>query len=156
LVASLARPGANVTGLSMMLANFSAKRLQPLKGVLPQATRVAVLSNPTVPWHAKVIEELKAAAPSRSIELSFAGARTPEEIGPAFSAVNRTRAQALFVIEDPLFLVRRTTFSTLASNARLPTMYGNRRYVDAGGLMSYGPSYGDLFRRSARRFARVE
>jgi len=149
LVASLARPGANVTGLSMMLTELSAKRLQLLKEVLPQATRVAVLSNPTVPWHAKVIEDLKAAAPSLSIELSFASGRTPEEIGPAFSAVNRARAQALYVIEDPLFLVNRPTLFKLASSARLPTIHGNRQYVDGGGLMSYGPSYGDLFRRSA-------
>ncbi len=149
LVASLARPGGNVTGLSMMLTELSAKRLQLLKEVLPRATRVAVLWNPTVPWHAKVIEDLKAAAPSLSIELSFASVRTAEEIGPAFSTVNRAHAQALYVIEDPLFVVHRTTVFKLASNARLPTIQGNRLYVDAGGLMSYGPSYGDLFRRSA-------
>jgi putative ABC transport system substrate-binding protein len=149
LVASLAHPGGNVTGLSMMLSEISAKRLQLLKEVLPQATHVAVLSNPSVPWHAKVIEDLKAAPPSLSIELSFAGARTPEEIDPAFSALSRARAQALYVIEDPIFLTHRTTLFRLATNARLPTVHGNRRYVDAGGLMSYGPSYGDLFRRSA-------
>lgn len=149
LVESLAHPGGNVTGLSMMLAELSAKRLELLKQVLPQVTRVAVLSNPTVPWHAKVIEDLKLASSSLSIELSFASVRTPEEIGPAFSAVRRARAQALYVLEDPLFLIHRTTLFKLASNARLPTIHGNRQYVDAGGLISYGPSYGDLFRRSA-------
>ena len=149
LVASLARPGANVTGLSLMLVELSAKRLQLLKEVLPQATRVAVLSNPGAAWHAKVIENLKAAAPSLSIELSIAAARTPEEIAPAFLAVNRAHPQALYVIEDALFLVNRTPLFKLASSARLPTIHGNRLYVDAGGLMSYGASYADLFRRSA-------
>ena len=148
-VASLARPGGNFTGLSLMLRELSAKRLQLLKEALPQATRVTVLSNPTVPWHAKVIEELKAVAPPLAIELSFAGVRTPEDIAPAFSAVNRARAQALYVIEDPLFLVHRPMLFKLASSARLPTIHGNRKYVDAGGLMSYGANYGDLFRQSA-------
>ena len=148
-VASLARPGGNFTGLSLMLRELSAKRLQLLKEALPQATRVTILSNPTVPWHAKVIEELKAVAPPLAIELSFAGVRTPEDIVPAFSAANRARAQALYVIEDPLFLVHRPTLFKLASNARLPTIHGNRKYVDAGGLMSYGANYGDLFRQSA-------
>jgi putative ABC transport system substrate-binding protein len=149
LIASLAHPGGNITGLSMMLTDISTKRLQLLKEVLPQATRVAVLSNPTVSWHAKIIEDLKAAAPSLSIELSFAAVRKAEDIGPAFSAFNRARAQALYVTEDPLLLVHRPMLFKLASNARLPTIHGNRQYVEAGGLMSYGPSYGDLFRRSA-------
>jgi putative ABC transport system substrate-binding protein len=149
LVASLARPGGNVTGLSLMLSELSAKRLQLLKEVLPQATRVAVLWNPTVPWHAKVIEDLKAAAPSLAIELSFAPGRTPEQIAPAFSAFHRAHAQALYLIEDPIFLVHRATLLKLASNARLPTIHGNRKYVEAGGLMSYGANYADLFRRSA-------
>jgi putative ABC transport system substrate-binding protein len=75
--------------------------------------------------------------------------QTPEEIGLAFSAVNRAHAQALYFIEDAFFFTHRTTISMLASKARLPTVYGLRQYVDAGGLMSYGASYGDLFRRSA-------
>jgi putative ABC transport system substrate-binding protein len=149
LVVSLARPRGNFTGFSLMLRELSAKRLQLLKEVLPQVTRVTVLSNPTVPWHAKVIEDLKAAAPSLSIELSFAGVKTPEDIAPAFSAVNRARVQALYVIEDPLLLVHRPSLFKLASNARLPTIHGNRKYVDAGGLLSYGANYGDLFRQSA-------
>lgn len=149
LVASLARPGGNVTGLSMMTTDLTVKRLQLLKEVVPQASRVAVLWNPATPWHAKVIEDLKAAAPSLSIELSFVGVRTPEDIDPAFSAVNRARAQALYVIEDPLLFIHRTTFLKLASNARLPVVHGAREFADAGGLISYGVNTGDLFRRSA-------
>jgi putative ABC transport system substrate-binding protein len=108
LVPSLAHPGSNFTGLSSMLSELSGKRLQLLREALPQVVRVAVLSNPDVSWHAKVIEELKATAPSLSIALSFVSVRTPEELGSAFSAVNRARAQALYVIEDPIFQVHRT------------------------------------------------
>jgi len=148
LVASLAHPGGNVTGVSVMLAELSAKRLQLLKEAVPPLTRVAVLWNPDAPHHLKVIQELKAAAPSLSITLNIAGARTPEQFGPAFSAISRARAQALYVIGDALFFAHRATLLKLASKARLPTIYAAREMVDAGGLMSYGPDFGDLFRRS--------
>jgi putative ABC transport system substrate-binding protein len=149
LVASLAHPGGNVTGLSFLTAELTPKRLQLLKETIPRLTRVAVLRNPDTPYHPKVIEELKAVAPSLSIELSFVSVRTPEEIGPAFSAVGRAHAQALYVIEDPLFFANRATLLKLASKARLPTIYWTREFADEAGLMSYGPNYGDLFRRSA-------
>jgi len=149
LVTNLAHPGGNVTGLSMMITDLSAKRLQLLKETIPRLTRVAVLSNPDTPFHPKVVEDLKAAAPSLAIELSFVGARTPEEFGPAFSTFSRARAQALYVLEDPLFLIHRTTISKLASKARLPVIHGERNFADAGALMSYGTNFGDVFRRSA-------
>ena len=149
LVANLAHPGGNVTGLSLMIPDLTAKQLQLLKEAIPRLTRVSVLWNPDTPRYAKVVEDLKAVAPSLSIELSFVAVRTPNEIGPAFSAVSRAHAQALYVIGDPLFFVHRTTLFKLASKARLPTMYGLRQYVDAGGLISYGANYEDLFRRSA-------
>ena len=149
LVASLAHPGGNVTGLSVMAAEFSAKRLQLLKETIPQLTRVAVLGNPDGPYHPKVVQELKSAAPLMSIKLNFVPARTPEQFGPAFSAISRARAQALYVIGDSLFSAHRATLLKLASKARLPTIYLRRENVDAGGLMSYGPNFGDLFRRSA-------
>ena len=149
LVASLAHPGGNVTGLSMMTTDLSAKRLQLLKEAIPRLTRVAVLWNPDTPYHPKVVEEIKAVAPSLSIELSFVGARTSEEIGPAFSAVRRAHAQALYVIIDPHFFNHRRTLLALASKARLPVIYGERNFADAGALMSYGPNFGDMFRRAA-------
>jgi putative ABC transport system substrate-binding protein len=149
LVASLARPGGNVTGLSMMITEFSAKRLQLIKETIPRVARVAVLWNRSMPWHAKVIESLKAAAPSLSIELSFISVQTPEEIGSAFSAVRQAHAQALYVIENPIIYTQRAVFLKLASKARLPAIYPERRFVDDGGLMSYGTNFGDLFRRSA-------
>jgi ABC-type uncharacterized transport system substrate-binding protein len=149
LVANLAHPGGNVTGLTQMMVDLSAKRLQLLKETIPRLTRVAVLWNPTTPWHPKAIEDLKAVAPSLSIELNFVSARTPEQFGPAFSAVSRAHAQALYVIEDAFFFAHRMTLFKLASKARLPAMSFNRAYVDADGLMSYGVSYEDLMRRSA-------
>ena len=149
LVASLSHPGGNVTGLSLMVTELSAKRLELLKEAIPQLTRVAVLRNPATPWHPKVIEALRAAAPSMSIELSVVGAETADELDLALLAVSRSHAQALYVIEDGLFNTHRTRLLKLAYKARLPTMYANRAFVDEGALMSYGPSVGDLFRESA-------
>jgi ABC-type uncharacterized transport system substrate-binding protein len=155
LVGSLAHPGGNVTGLSVMLAELSAKRLQLLKEAIPRLTRVVVLWNPDTPYSPMVIEELKAAAPSLSMELSFVGARTPEEFAPAFSAVSRARAQALYVIGDAFFFAHRMTLLKLASKARLPAIFAQRQVVEEGGLMSYGPNLGDLYRRSAGYVAKI-
>ena len=155
LITSLAHPGGNVTGLSTMSIEHSAKRLQLLKETIPRLTRVAVLWNPATPYHPKVIEELKAAASSLWVELSLVGARVPEEIDPAFSAVSRAHAQALYVIEGGFFFAHRTTLLNLASKARLPAIYGEREYVDEGGLMSYGANFGDLWRRSAGYVDRI-
>jgi putative ABC transport system substrate-binding protein len=149
LVANLAHPGGNITGLSGMTTELSAKRLQLLKETIPRLTRVAVLWNPDSPFHTKVIKDLTAVAPSLSIELSFVGVRTSEEIGPAFSAMTRAHAEALYVLADAFFHSHRTTLLKAASKARLPTMYGQREYVDDGGLISYGPNFADVFRRSA-------
>ena len=149
LVATLAHPGGNVTGLSMMTPDLGAKRLQLLKETIPRLTRVAVLRNAANPFHTKVVEDLKAAAPSLSIELSVVGVQTPEEMGPAFSAASRAQAQALYVVEDALFFTHRAMLLKLASNARLPVIYGGREFADAGALMSYGANLGDLYRRSA-------
>ena len=97
----------------------------------------------------KIVEDLKAAAPALSIELSFVGVRTPEELGAAFSAVSRVHAQGLFVPEDNFFYGQRMKLAKLALKARLPAIYGSRAYTEEGGLMSYGVDYGDQFRRSA-------
>jgi putative ABC transport system substrate-binding protein len=149
LVANLARPGGNVTGLSMMLAEVSAKRLQLLKEAIPRVARVAVLWNPDTPFHTKAVDDIKAAAPSLALEPSFVSARTPEEFGPAFSAMTRAHAEALYVLPDAFFLTQRATLLKLASKARLPVISVARQFADAGALMIYGPNLGDLFRRSA-------
>jgi putative ABC transport system substrate-binding protein len=146
LVVSLGHPGGNVTGLSLMSTDISTKRLQLLKDTIPRLTRVAAIWNPDTPFHPKVVEELKAAAPSLSIELKFVSARSPEEFGPAFSAISRAHAQALYMMDDPVFLTHRMTLTKLASKARLPVISAQRQY---GGLLSYGANFGDLFRRSA-------
>ena len=148
LVTSLAHPGGNITGLSMMIPDLSTKRLQLLKEAIPRLTRVAVLRNPDTPWHTN-IDDLKAAALSLSIELSFASARTPGEFEAVFAAVNRARAQAVYIAPDAFFFNHRVTISRLVSKARLPSIYGVRQFVDEGGLMSYGTDMGDLLRRSA-------
>jgi putative ABC transport system substrate-binding protein len=148
-VTSLAHPGGNVTGLSTMMTELSAKRLQLLKEAIPRVVRVAVFSNPETPYVRKVVEELNAVAPSLLIELKFVAVRTPEEFSPAFLAVSRAHAQALCVIDDRLFSTHRMTLLKLASKARLPVIYSSRDFVDEGGLMSYGANWADLFRRSA-------
>ena len=150
LVTNLGHPGANITGLSVMIADLVTKRLQLLKEAMPQATRVAILWNPATPYHTRAVQDIRAAAPSLSITFNFAGARTPEQFGPAFSAAKRAHAQALFVIDAPLFFTHRTTLLKLASKARLPVISGEKQFADAGGLMSYGANYADQLRRSAR------
>jgi putative ABC transport system substrate-binding protein len=149
LVANLAHPGGNVTGLSLMITDLSAKQLQLLKEAIPRLTLVAVLWNPDTPHSSRVINELKAAASSLSIELNFVSARTREEIGPAFSAMTRARAEALYVLGDAFLFSHRTTLLKLASKGRLPVIGVSRDFADAGALMSYGPNLGDMYRRSA-------
>jgi putative ABC transport system substrate-binding protein len=155
LVASFAHPGGNITGLSTMTSELSAKRLQLLKETIPRLARVAVLWNPDTAFHTKVLEELKAAAPSLSMELSFVSVRTPEEIDPAFSAVSRAHAQALYVIEDAFFFTHRRKLLKLASKVRLPIILWLKEFAEEGGLMSYAANYRDLFRRSAGYVDRI-
>jgi putative ABC transport system substrate-binding protein len=149
LVANLGHPGENVTGLSMMIPELNVKRLQLLKETIPGLTRVAVLWNPATPWHAKAVENLKAVAPSLSIELKFVSAQTLKEIGQAFSVASRAHSQALHIIDDALFVTHRATLLALALKARLPGIYWEKTIAEAGGLASYGANYEDLFRRSA-------
>ena len=149
LVRSLANPGGNVTGLSMMATELYPKRLQLLKDVNPQLTRAAVLWNPDHPFHVKAVESLKTIAPSLSIELSSVAVRTPEQFGPAISGISQEKVQALYVVEDPIFFAHQTTLLELASAARLPTIHELRRWPEASALMSYGPDLHDLFRRAA-------
>jgi putative ABC transport system substrate-binding protein len=150
LIGSLAKPGGNITGLSMMSnVDLNSKRLQLLKEVIPNLERAAVIWNPDHPLHAKQVEDLKERAPSLAIELSFVGVRAPEQFGPAFSKFSNAKAQALYVIEDPLFFANRQIVLSLASAARLPTLHDLRRFPEEGALMSYGPDLYDLFRRAA-------
>ena len=155
LVKSLAHPGENVTGLSMMATELYPKRLQLLKEVNPKLVRATVLWNPDHPFHAKAAEELKAIAPLLSIELTFAGIRTPEQFDAAFSDISRANAQALYVVEDPIFFAHRVTLLKLAFAARIPTIHELARWPEASALMSYGPDLPDLFRRAAAYVGRI-
>lgn len=150
LIASLAKPGANVTGLSMMsTVDLNSKRLQLLKEVIPNLARAAVIWNPDHPLHAKQVQDLKERAPKLAIELSFVAVRAPDQLSAAFSDFSRTNAQALYVVEDPLFFANRQAILSSAADARLPTLHDLRRFPEEGALMSYGPDLYDLFRRAA-------
>jgi putative ABC transport system substrate-binding protein len=149
LVSSLARPTGNVTGFSLMLAELSAKRLQLLKELIPQVTQIAVLWNPDTSYQPKAVEDLKAVASSLAIKLSFVSVRAQDQLDQAFSDIGRAHAQALYVLDAPLFSIHRRKILELASKGRLPVMSADIRFAHAGALMAYGPSIGDLFYRSA-------
>ncbi len=149
LVASLARPGGNVTGLSSMTIDLSAKQVELLKASVPKVTRVAVLWNPAHPAHPLMLKEAEGAARAVAVQLQILEARDPDEFDRAFAAMTRERAGALLVLADPMFFAHRVRLTQLAAKSRLPSMYLTREYVEAGGLISYGPSYLDLCLRAA-------
>ena len=150
LVASLARPAGNVTGTAfdVGLETFG-KALELLKEALPKAQHVAVLSNPANPAQALAIRDLKVAAKSLRLRLLFVEVRGPDEFDRAFAEIAKERVDALFVAAESLFYLHRTSLADLALKYRLPTMYGLRESVVAGGLMSYGPSLAVNSRRAA-------
>jgi putative ABC transport system substrate-binding protein len=148
LVASLARPGGNVTGLSNQTADLAGKRLELLREFVPGLRRLAVLANVSNPTTVLEMGEVQAAARALGLDVVTLEIRRPEDIAPAFETL-KGRAQALYVAGDPLVLVHRVRINTLALVARLPATYNQREYVEAGGLMSYAPNFPDLFRRAA-------
>jgi ABC-type uncharacterized transport system substrate-binding protein len=147
LVASLARPGGNITGLSPMYADLVGKRLELLREVVPGLGRVAVMGNAGFRDAVQEMGDVRAIANTFGLEVSISEIRRPEDISPAFEAIKG--ADALYVCGDPLILGNRIRINSLALGARLPTMHGVREQVDAGGLMSYGTNFLDLFRRTA-------
>ena len=148
-VASLARPGRNVTGMSSMSSELSGKRLGLLRDVVPGLSRVAVLWNPDVRGAILEYKETEAAARSLRVELQSVEFSRSEEIERAFLAVTSQRAQALILGADPVTFAKAGQVASFAQRNRLPSMYALKEYVDAGGLMSYGPSLVDMSRRSA-------
>ena len=149
LVASLARPGGNITGLTNISSDLSGKQLELLKESVPGATRVAVLWNPANPAAALQLKETEAAARSLKVQLQLQEVRDPKDLDSAFSAMTRGRPNALFVLADPMLSTYQSRIAELAVRGRLPTIYWLRSFTDAGGLMSYGPSNADLNRRAA-------
>ena len=148
LVTSLARPGGNVTGLSNQMTDLAGKRLELLREVVPNLRRLAIIANVANPAVVLEIAEAQAAARVLGLEVVIPEIRRAEDIAPAFKALEG-RAQALYVTADALVITNRARIHTLAMGVRLPTMYASRDYVEAGGLMSYGANYPDLWRHAA-------
>jgi len=148
LVASLARPGGNVTGLSLQNTDLAGKRLELLREVVPGLRRFAILGNIGYRGAELEMNEIQEAARKLALEVDMLEIRRAEDIAPVFEAV-KGRADALYVVPDALVSTYRIRINTLVLGARLPTMYNFREYVEGGGLMSYGPNFADLFRRAA-------
>jgi putative tryptophan/tyrosine transport system substrate-binding protein len=155
LVASLARPGGNVTGLSQAAPELRGKQLQLLKEAMPGLISVAVLSNPSLPFHALDLKELEIAARALKVRLYVVGARAPGELTDAVSAATKERPGALIVLTDAVFFRNRAQLVELAAKSRLPVMSGAREWAAAGGLMTYGVNLRDSFRRAAGYVDRI-
>jgi putative ABC transport system substrate-binding protein len=149
LVASLARPGGNVTGLGLLTPDLSGKRLEMLLEILRKVSRVMVLMNPDNPVSAIFWQETQAAAHKVGVDLQRLDVRNPAEIEPAFGAMTTAAADALIVFDDPMLWSNRARIVELAAARKIPAMYGLREFADEGGLMSYGPDRPDQYRRTA-------
>ena len=148
LVASLARPGGNVTGVANQTSDTAGKKLELLREAVPGLRRLAIMANVGNPASVLEMGEVQATARTLGLEVTTSEIRRAEDIAPAFEAL-KDRADALYLGPDPLMNTNRTRVNILAVGARLPTMQGAREYVEAGGLMSYGPNFPDQFRRVA-------
>jgi ABC-type uncharacterized transport system substrate-binding protein len=148
VVKSLSRPGGNVTGLSLQQTDTTSKRLELLREVVTDLRRLAIMGNIDTPGVVLEMGEIERTARELGIDITPLKIRSAEDIVPAIVSI-KGRVDALYVATDPLVLSNRTQITTLTTEARLPTIYGSREYVEAGGFMSYGPNYADLFRRAA-------
>ena len=148
-VASLTRPGGNITGLTMLMTDLVAKELEILKEAVPQAKRVAVLWNPATPSHPPSIQAVKDAGEKLGVTLQIVSARTAEDFAGAVASMVSERADAFLVLGSPLILLHRTRLPELALKYRLPSMFAMPEPVEAGGLMSYTADLNDLTRRAA-------
>jgi putative tryptophan/tyrosine transport system substrate-binding protein len=149
LVESLARPGGNVTGLSNYAPELMGKSLQFLKEIAPKVSRVAVLSNPGNPVEALGFKEVLAAAPDAGLAIQSIEVRTPDDYSAAFAQVTASRADALFAFGNPANFKNRQLIADFALKSRLPSLCQEKLFVESGGLVSYAPSYIDMFRRAA-------
>jgi len=148
-VASLARPGGNITGLSTLSLELNGKRLELLKETVPKLSRVAVLGSSTITSNARVLKDNESATRALGIKLQFLDVLDPKDIETAFRAASNRRVDGLLVLSPPVLLSHRTQVLDLAVESRLPAMYNFPEFVEAGGLMTYGPSITDLSRRAA-------
>ena len=148
-VASLARPGGNITGLSTLAPEISGKQLELLKEIVPKLSRVAVLGTSTVPGNAQALRETELAAGALGVKLQYLDVLGPKDIETVFRAARKGRADAVLALASRVLVSDRTQVADLAVKSRLPAIYGEREHVEAGGLMTYGVSITDLFRRAA-------
>ena len=149
VVPSLARPGGNVTGLSTVVPELEGKRLELLRQALPKLSRLTVLTNPTNAFAVATLKHLQRAADKAHVKLQHADVRQPEELGNAFSLIAKERPDALVVVADRFLLAHRAQIIAFGAKNGLPGMFPYSEFVEEGGLMAYGPSYPDMFRRSA-------
>jgi putative ABC transport system substrate-binding protein len=154
-VASLARPGGNVTGFSLMMTETNVKGLELLKETVPGLVRVAVLFDPATPSHAPGLKAAEAAGPSLQLQIQPVAASSAAEYEAAFSKMAQERAQAVLVLSTPLFIAGAKPLAELGLKHRLPSLFGPKEHVAAGGLMSYSPDRADLWRRGAGYVDRI-
>jgi putative tryptophan/tyrosine transport system substrate-binding protein len=154
LVESLARPGANVTGLALLTTDLAGKRVELLRELVPRLRRLAVMGNVDYPAAVLEIGDVQAAARTFGIEAVRFEIRRAEDIAPAFDVL-KTQADALYVVQDALVAANRPRFITLSLGARMPTSFVSREFAQAGALMSYGPNFPDLFRRAAEMVDKI-
>ena len=148
-VASLARPGKNITGLSTLHPEISGKQLELLKEIIPKVSRVGILGSWTQPGNAEALRELNIAAEALRLQLQRLEIQSPNAINSAFREATKGRAEAIVVLVNPVIISQRTQFLDLAIKNRLPAVYSQPEFVEAGGLLSYTASFTDLFRRAA-------
>jgi len=147
-VASLARPGGNITGLSGLSAEMNGKRLELLKEIVPKLSRLAVLGDSTIAGNKQALSGTEAAAAALRVQLQYENIHRPEDVDKVFRATSKD-VDAILFLNNPLFLSQRTHLADLAAKSRLPAMYDARDFVEAGGLISYGRDAVDLFKRAA-------
>jgi putative tryptophan/tyrosine transport system substrate-binding protein len=148
-VASLARPGGNITGLSMLLTELSAKELEMMKEAIPHVRRIGVLWNPTTPSHLRALKAIETGAERLGVELRMVPMRTREDFDDAFSTMTRQAVGGFLVVASPLIVAERVALAGVAVKYRLPGMFPFKENVESGGLMSYGANRDDLYRRAA-------
>jgi putative ABC transport system substrate-binding protein len=149
LVRDLAHPGGNTTGLSAIAPDLEGKRIELLQEVAGKPSHIALLTNPSNPFHFSAEKQARVACEALRIKLTVVPVRSSDELASAFQTITRTRADALIMLADRVFLHERRKIVQFAAANRLPAVYAYRELVDAGGLMSFGPSYADMHRRAA-------
>jgi putative ABC transport system substrate-binding protein len=154
-IGSLSHPGGNVTGMTYLVPEVAGKQLELVKEIAPATSRIAVLANPLNLSHAAYLDVIASAAPRLAVQVELVEARSPDQLVRVFDAITGARAAALLVLTDSMFLGQRRQLVELAASSRVPAIYSQREFVDDGGLIAYGPSLADMFRRAATHVDKV-